>query len=57
MWVRFVLPHGEDGVFGSPPDAFDVDLHGQVPDLLFGVQGVVVCGVHDPCVVELVGCK
>ena len=57
MWVRFVLPHGEDSVFGSPPDAFDVDLHGQVPDLLFGVQGVVVCRVHDPCVVELTGCK
>jgi len=28
LWVGLVLLHGEDGVFASPPNAFDVDLHG-----------------------------
>ena len=51
--LSLVPPHGEDGVFGSPPDAFDVYLHRQIPDFLFRVQRVVVCGVHDPGVVEL----
>ena len=51
--VGLVLPHGEDGVFASPPNTLDVDLHGQIPDLFFRVQGVVVRRMHDPSVVEL----
>ena len=45
--VRGVVAHREDGVFGAPPDALEVDRHREVPDALFGVQGVVVFGVHD----------
>jgi hypothetical protein len=51
--VGLVLPHSEDGVFASPPNALDVNLHGQIPDLLFRVQSVVVPGVHNPGVVKL----
>ena len=53
LWVSLIFPHSEDGVFASPPNAFEVDLHGQIPDLLFRVQRVVVCGVHDPGIVKL----
>ena len=35
-----VLAHGEDGVLAAEPDALDVDVLGQVPDLLGGVDGV-----------------
>lgn len=51
--ISLILPHGKDGVFRSPPDALEVYLHGEIPDLFFRIQGVVVFGVHDPSVVEL----
>lgn len=47
------LTHGDDGVFTSVPDPLDVDVLGQVPDLFFGHEGVVVGRVHDSGVVEL----
>jgi hypothetical protein len=47
------LTHGDDGVFTSVPDSLDVDVLGEVPDLLFGHEGVVVGRVHDSGVVEL----
>lgn len=47
-----VAAEGEDGVLAAEPDTLDVDGLGQVPDLLGGVDGVVVAGVHDACVVE-----
>ena len=53
LWVSLVLSHSEDAVFAPPPNALDVDLHGQIPDLLFRVQRVVVFGVHDPGIVKL----
>ena len=34
------------------PDAFDVDGLGEVPDLLWGIDGVGVVSMHDACVVE-----
>ncbi|KLP05091.1 Uncharacterized protein Y057_13160 [Fusarium fujikuroi] len=42
----------EDGVLAAEPDALDVDVLGEVPDVLGGVDGVVVLGVHDASVVE-----
>lgn len=48
-----VCAHGEDGVLAAPPDAFDVDLHRKVPDLLLSVESVIIRGMHDPCIVEL----
>lgn len=51
------LTHGDDGVFTSVPDPLDVDVLGQVPDLLFGHEGVVVGRVHNSGVVELPGCN
>lgn len=42
----------EDGVLAAEPDALDVDVVGEVPDGLGGVDGVVVVGVHDAGVVE-----
>jgi len=53
LWVSFIFPHSEDGVFASPPNAFEVYLHGQIPDLLFRVQRVVVRGVHNTGIVKL----
>lgn len=47
-----VAAEGEHGVLAAEPDALDVDGLGQVPDLLGGVDGVVVLGVHDAGVVE-----
>lgn len=47
-----VLAEGEDGVLAAEPDALDVDVLGQVPDLLGRVDGVGVVGVHDARVVE-----
>lgn len=35
-----VLAEGEDGVLAAEPHALDVDVLGQVPDLLGGVDGV-----------------
>jgi hypothetical protein len=33
----------------APPDSLEVDGHGQIPDLLLGVESVVIGGVHDAC--------
>lgn len=49
------LSHGDDGVFTPVPDSLDVDVLGEIPDLFFRDEGVVVGGVHDACVVELWG--
>lgn len=46
--VRGVVTHCEDRVLAAPPDAFDVDIHGQIPYPLLRVEGVVVLRVHDP---------
>lgn len=51
--VGGVVAHGDDGVLAAVPDALDVDGLGEVPDLFFGVERVVVGGVHDAGVVEL----
>lgn len=47
-----VPPHAEHGVLAAEPDALDVDIVGQIPDLFRGVYGVGVVGVHDAGVVE-----
>lgn len=47
-----MLAQGDDGVLASEPDAFDVDGLGEVPDLLWCIDGVGVVGMHDTCVVE-----
>lgn len=47
-----VAAQRQDGVLAAEPDALDVDVLGQVPDVLGGVDGVVVLGVHDAGVVE-----
>lgn len=47
-----VAAQGQDGVLAAEPDALDVDVVGEVPDGLGGVDGVVVVGVHDAGVVE-----
>lgn len=47
LWVGSVLSHSDDGVFATPPNTFQVDLHREVPNLLLGVECVVVCGVHN----------
>jgi hypothetical protein len=44
--IGWILPHGEDCVFAAPPDTFKVDRHRQVPDLLVGVERVVVSWMH-----------
>lgn len=53
LGVHGVVLHRNDGVFAAPPDAFDVDLHRKVPDLLLSVESVIIRGMHDPCIVEL----
>lgn len=47
-----VLAHGDHGVLAAEPDTLYVDGLGKVPDLLRGVDCVIVLGVHDTCVVE-----
>lgn len=37
-----VAAEGEDGVFAAVPDALDVDVVGEIPDSLGGVDGVRV---------------
>lgn len=39
------LAHSNDSVLASPPNALDVDSLGKVPDLLLGVDSVVVAAV------------
>jgi hypothetical protein len=50
--VLAVLAEAQHGMLAAEPHALDVDGLGQVPDLLGGVDGVVVVGVHDARVVE-----
>lgn len=47
-----VTAQGQNGVLGAEPDALDVDVHGQVPNVLWRANSIVVLGVHDACVVE-----
>lgn len=47
-----VAAEGEHGVLAAIPDALDVDVHGQVPDVLRSADGVVIARVHDARVVE-----
>lgn len=47
-----VAAEGQHGVFAAEPNTLDVDVHGEIPDLLGGADGVVVLGVHDARVVE-----
>lgn len=47
-----MLPHAQHRVFAPKPHALDVDVVGQVPDLLGRVDGIRVLTVHDPGVVE-----
>lgn len=42
----------KNGVLATEPNTLDVDVLGQVPDLLGSVDGIVVAGVHDAGVVE-----
>ena len=53
LCVHGVVLHRNDGVFAAPPDAFEVDLHRQVPDFLLRVQRVIVFRVHNTSVIEL----
>ena len=41
-----------DGVLATQKDTLNVDVHGQVPDILGGVDGIVIVGVRDTSVVE-----
>lgn len=47
-----VSPQRKDGVLATKPDALDVDVLRQIPDVLGGVDRVVVAGVHDASIVE-----
>ena len=55
--VGRVVAHGEDGMLAAVPDALDVDGLGEVPDLFLGVERVVISGVHNTGVVELIHYK
>lgn len=50
--VCCVVAHSDDGMFAAIPNTFDVDRLGQVPDVFFRVQSVVVARVHDASVVK-----
>lgn len=52
-FIDRVLAHSQDGVFASPPDTLQVDLHSQIPDTLLGVERIVVIGMHNAGIVEL----
>ena len=45
--LRWNPYHGWDGVSAAVPNTLDVDVEGAVPDLIAGVDRVVVRGVHD----------
>jgi hypothetical protein len=47
-----VLAHGDDSVLATVPDTLNVDVLGEVPDLLWGVDSIGVISVHDTSVVE-----
>ncbi|KAI6762150.1 hypothetical protein HG531_002703 [Fusarium graminearum] len=42
----------KNGVLAAEPHTLDVDVLGEIPDVLGGVDGVVILGVHDTGVVE-----
>ena len=46
------LPHTHHRILTPPPHALDINPHGQIPNLLFRLNGVGVLSVHDPGVVE-----
>lgn len=48
------LLHGQDTILASKPDTLDVNILSKVPDLLLGSDGVVIIGMHDAGVVELI---
>ncbi len=41
------LAHGDDGVLASEPDAFNVYGLGEIPDLLLGVDRVIVPAIGE----------
>jgi len=41
------LAHGDDGVLASEPDAFNVYSLGEIPDLLLGVDRVIVPAIGE----------
>jgi len=47
------LSHGDDGVLASVPYSLDVDVLREIPDSFFGDESIIICWVHDSCVVEL----
>ena len=47
-----MLPHTEHRMLAPEPPALDVNVVGQIPDLLGGIDGVRVVAVHDAGVVE-----
>jgi hypothetical protein len=47
-----VLAQGDNGVLTAEPDALDVDSLRQVPDLLGGIDGIRVIGMHYASVVK-----
>jgi len=47
-----VTAQRENGMLAAEPDALDVDVLGEVPDVLGGVDSVVILSVHDTGVVE-----
>lgn len=50
--VLAMLPETEHSVLAAKPHAFDVNSLSEIPDLLGGVDSVIVQGVHDAGVVE-----
>lgn len=47
-----MLPEADDGMLAAKPYTLDVDGLGKVPDLLGGVDGVIVSCVHYTSIVE-----
>lgn len=47
-----VATQREDGVLATEPDALDVDIVCEVPDLLGGVDGIRIVSVHNTSVIE-----
>lgn len=46
--------HGQDTILASKPDTLDVNILSKVPNLLLGSDGIVISGVHDTGIVELI---
>lgn len=47
-----VFPEGSNGMLGAVPHALDVDVHGQVPDIVRTLLRIAILGVHDAGVIE-----